>query len=90
MSFVRMGRGPRHPHAPEWLPALRVTLWAIALGVIVLYAFFAVLGALDPTRDVSVTVVVAILVVLWLVHAWLERRHGDAAATHRDRERRGF
>ena len=88
MSFVRSGRGDHH--APEWLPAARVALWSLALGVIVLYAFFAVLGAIDPTRDVSVTVVVAVLVALWLVHAWLERRHGDARAVHHDRERRGF
>jgi TRAP-type C4-dicarboxylate transport system permease large subunit len=67
--------------------------WALAIGVIAAYAFFAALGAFSPADVLGVTIAVAILVGLWVIRALIARRAG---AHHRDprlvhaRERRGF
>jgi hypothetical protein len=59
------------PHAFWW-----------ACGAIVLaFIFFAALGAVDPAEAVELTIVVLVLAVLWLAHAWRdlwreERRGG--------------
>jgi membrane protein implicated in regulation of membrane protease activity len=73
---------------------LRETFWVLALGVIACFAFFFMLGAIDPAQVVAVTAVVLGLVVLWIAHAWLEHRHAvledrDPRLSHA-RERRGF
>jgi hypothetical protein len=74
------------------LETLRETFWVLALAVIVLFAFFAALGAFSPTDAIWATVAVAILCGLWVVHAVLEGRRRDRRdpATVRARERRGF
>jgi uncharacterized membrane protein YhaH (DUF805 family) len=74
------------------LEVMRETFWILALAVIVLFAFFVALGALSPTEAIVVTIVVALLCVLWVVHAVLEGRHRDRRdpAVIRARERRGF
>jgi steroid 5-alpha reductase family enzyme len=68
--------------------------WALAIGVIAAYVFFAALGAFSPGDVLGVTIAVAILVALWLVRAWMMRRSAIAAAKDprlvRARERRGF
>jgi len=66
--------------------------WALALGVIAAYAFFAALGAFAPGDVLAVTIVVAILVALFCVRAWTNRRREpekDPRLVHA-RERRGF
>jgi hypothetical protein len=74
---------------------LRNAFWVLALGVLVMYAFFVALGAWDPAQVLPLTIVMAVLVVLWIVHAWLgraragEARRRDPGAV-RARERRGF
>jgi heme exporter protein D len=66
--------------------------WALALGVIACYAFFVALGAFAPGDVAAVTIVVAVLAVLTVVHGVMARRAG----AHHDprlrgaRERRGF
>jgi uncharacterized membrane protein YhaH (DUF805 family) len=71
---------------------VREAFWVIALAVIAAYLFFMVLGAFDPGDAVGVSIGVAALVLLWILHAWAGRRHSD----ERDprivaaRERRGF
>jgi hypothetical protein len=71
---------------------MRETFWLLALAVIALFAFFVALGALSPAEAVAVSVVVAVLCVLWVVHAVLEGRKRDRRdpAVIRARERRGF
>lgn len=66
--------------------------WVLALGVVAAYAFFAALGAFSPGEVLPLTIAVAVLAALWVVHALLQRRH---AGEHDDRlararERRGF
>lgn len=74
------------------MPRMLEAFWVLALAVIALFAFFVALGAFAPADVIWVTVVVGLLCVLWIVHAWLEGRRGDARdpATVRARERRGF
>jgi TRAP-type C4-dicarboxylate transport system permease large subunit len=68
--------------------------WALAIGVIAAYAFFAALGAFSPGDVLGVTIAVGILLGLFVLRAWIAKRHGpvhdkDPRLTHA-RERRGF
>jgi hypothetical protein len=68
--------------------------WLLALGTIGIFAFFAALGAFDPSDVKWLTVVVAVLLVLFALRMVAMRRAGAALAmeerkTH-ERERRGF
>jgi len=72
--------------------AARDLFWIMALGVLLVFGFFVALGALKPSEVKWPTIGVAALGVLWIVHAWLESRHGaakDPRLVHA-RERRGF
>jgi uncharacterized membrane protein YdjX (TVP38/TMEM64 family) len=73
------------------MTSLRSFFWALALGVITAYLFFFALGAFAFDDVLPVSIVVAVLVVLWLVHAVLQRRNQerDPRLVHA-RERRGF
>lgn len=79
-----------HPGATR---AVTDLFWALAIGVIAAYAFFAALGAFSPSDVIGVTVAVGILVALFVVRAWMSRRRGeddrDPRLVHA-RERRGF
>ena len=77
---------------PRMLETLRETFWILALAVIALFAFFAALGAFSPLDVLWATIAVAVLCVLWIMHAVLEDRHRDRRdpAAVRARERRGF
>jgi len=73
------------------LETLRETFWVLALAVIVLFAFFVALGAFSPGDVLWVTIGVAVLCVLWIVHGLLEgRRKRRDPNVVRARERRGF
>jgi uncharacterized membrane protein len=84
------------PRAPEKVlmrtQTLRELFWILALGALMVFAFFLLLGALDPAEVAGLTIGVCVLAALWVVHAWLGRR---SASEHderliRARERRGF
>jgi membrane protein YdbS with pleckstrin-like domain len=74
------------------LATLSETFWILVLAVVVLFAFFAVLGAFSPGQVAGLTIAVVILAVLWIVHAVWQSRHSDPhdRAMIRARERRGF
>ena len=74
------------------MAVLRNAFWVAALGVIACYAFFLALGAFSAFDVLWLTLTVAGLVVLWLWHSYLERRHAGERdpAMARARERRGF
>ena len=74
------------------LATLSETFWLLVLGVVVLFAFFAALGAFEIGEALWVTVAVVVLAALWLAHAMWVSRHSDGRdpATIRARERRGF
>jgi hypothetical protein len=73
---------------------LRNAFWVLLLGVLAVYAFFVALGAWDPAQVLPLTIVMAVLLALWIAHAWLGHVH--ARDRERDRravsarERRGF
>jgi fatty acid desaturase len=73
---------------------LRNAFWVLSLFVLGLYAFFVVLGAWDPVDVLPLTIVMVVLAVLWVGHAWFGHRHADEIAhdpqAMRARERRGF
>ncbi len=73
---------------------VRNVFWVAVIACIGLYAFLAALGAFDPLDAIGLTVAVAVLVVLWLIHAWTLRAHRaevrDDPRLKSARERRGF
>ena len=71
---------------------LSETFWILVLAVVVLFAFFLLLGAFSPGQVAGLTVAVAVLAVLWVAHAVRESRHRDPhdRSLVRARERRGF
>jgi uncharacterized membrane protein YphA (DoxX/SURF4 family) len=74
------------------LSTLSETFWILVLALVVLFAFFLVLGAFTPGDVGGLTLVVVALAVLWVAHAFWESRHRDPhdRAIVRARERRGF
>ena len=74
------------------LATLSETFWLLVLGVVVMFAFFAALGAFSLGDALGVTIAVVVLAGLWLAHAlWVSRHHtGRDPAAIRARERRGF
>jgi fatty acid desaturase len=74
------------------LSTLSETFWILVLALVVLFAFFVALGAFSPGDVLGLTIVVAVLAVLWVAHAVWDSRHRDPhdRAIVRARERRGF
>ena len=71
---------------------LSETFWILVLAIVVLFAFFAALGAFDWSEALIPTLIVLGLALLWVVHAVWDARHRDPhdPAVIRARERRGF
>lgn len=84
------------PHDPDHLGPLEIareSFWAIALAVIVGFAFFLVLGAFSLGEVVPAAIVIGVLCALWIAHGLHERRVGgstQSSALRKIRERRGF
>lgn len=79
------------------LARLSNAFWMLAVGVIVLYAFFVALDAFAPGDVWVLTIVVAVLAVMLAVHFLHLRRELDREgpnearrALNAWRERRGF
>ena len=68
------------------------TFWILVLAFVVLFVFFAILGAFSPGDVIVLTLVAAIMTLAWISHAVWESRHRDPhdRAMVRARERRGF
>jgi heme exporter protein D len=72
---------------------MRNLFWVLSLGVIAAYLFFFALGAFAIDEVVPLSIAVGVLIVLWAVHAVLQRRTDDGSLDPllmRARERRGF
>lgn len=82
----------------QLLVRLRLSLWLLALGAIVLYAFFVTLATIPPAKVAALTIVTLVLAALILVRnlriaSELSDRGGDPRirrALNKQRERRGF
>ncbi|HEX8086086.1 MAG TPA: hypothetical protein VF529_17465 [Solirubrobacteraceae bacterium] len=73
--------------------SMRNLFWVLSLGVIAAYLFFFALGAFAIDEVVPLSIAVGVLIVLWAVHAVLQRRTDDGSLDPllmRARERRGF
>jgi hypothetical protein len=64
-------------------------VWAIIAGIIVLFLLLTLIGAVNPDKAPAATVVVLVLAIAWLAHAW-QRVLSGGYVSRRDRERRGF
>jgi fatty acid desaturase len=80
------------PRRSRILSTLSETFWILVLALVVLFAFFVALGAFEPGEVIVLTLVVAVLALLWVAHAVWDSRHRDPhdKAMIRARERRGF
>lgn len=75
------------------MTTLRDAFWVLAIGIIGTYAFFLALGAFAVDDVLPVTIVVGVLLVLWIGHAWTGRAGAGGTRDPRSisaRERRGF
>ncbi len=73
--------------------SMRNLFWVLSLGVIAAYLFFFALGAFAIDEVLPISIAVGVLIVLWAVHAVLQRREGETSldpSLMRARERRGF
>jgi hypothetical protein len=60
------------PDSHPVLDKLAHAFWAACGAIVVLFIFFAALGAIEPSDAPELTVVVLALAALWLAHAWRE------------------
>ncbi|MGH2963265.1 MAG: hypothetical protein ACRDL3_13890 [Solirubrobacterales bacterium] len=79
------------------LSGLRSVFWVVVIGVVALYAFFLVMGALSPGDQLVITGIVVVLAAALAVHLIrvrsAMRRHeheGEMRELHKLRETRGF
>jgi len=68
---------------------LQAAFWAVIGAIVVLYLFFVALGGVDPDEAPAATIVIAVLALMWLAHAW-RRIWAGGYSSSADRERRGF
>lgn len=89
LHMPRLQRGAHGEHAR--LRAVSALMWSLAGGLVLLFVFFAALGAFDPAEAVGLSIAIVAVGLIWFAHAWprLRRREG-APGSHRARERRGF
>ena len=71
------------------LYTLQAAVWAICGALVVLYLFLVALNAVTPSKAPAATIVVLVLAVIWLAHAW-RRLYSGGFVDRPDRERRGF
>jgi hypothetical protein len=66
--------------------------FAVAMcgGLVVLYVFFAAIGAIDVGNAVAATGAAIVLALVWLAAYWYRMRTNALVAQRPDRERRGF
>jgi len=87
-----------HLHVPhpgrlaESTRTVREAFWLAVICFVAMYAFFMVIGSISPSAASFATLVAGLLLVAYIVHAYLVSRHADARDPRaiRARERRGF
>jgi hypothetical protein len=74
----------------ERLHTAYAAAWAIVGAIVVLYLFFVVVDAVNPDKAPAASIVVLVLAVAWLIHAWRRLLAPRGHVSRPDRERRGF
>ncbi|HEX2232545.1 MAG TPA: hypothetical protein VHG69_04190 [Thermoleophilaceae bacterium] len=69
---------------------IAATLIAFCGGLVVMFLFFAAIGAVNLGDAIGFTVGAIVLTAVWLLGAWQRARSGASFVTRPDRERRGF
>jgi hypothetical protein len=65
-------------------------LWAVIGAIVVLYLFFVVVDAVNPDTAPVASIVVLVLALAWVAHAWQRLLAPRGHVSRPDRERRGF
>jgi hypothetical protein len=69
---------------------IAATLVAFCGGLVVMFLFFAAIGAVNLGDAIGFTIGSIVLTAVWLLGAWQRARTGGSLVTRPDRERRGF
>jgi hypothetical protein len=69
---------------------IAATLIAFCGGLVVLFLFFAAIGAVNLGDAIAFTIASIVLTCIWLLGVYQRFRTGGAFVTRPDRERRGF
>ena len=64
--------------------------WAIIGAIVVLFLALTVVGAVNPDKAPAASIIVLVLAVAWLAHAWRRLLAPTGHVSRPDRERRGF
>ena len=64
--------------------------WAVIGAIVVLFLFLTVIGAVNPDKAPAASIVVLVLAIAWLAHAWQRLLAPRGHVSRPDRERRGF
>ena len=88
----REGPPQRHEDRNNRFREIAATLLAFSGGLVVMFLFFAAIGAVDLGEATGFAIAVIVLALIWLVGVWVRRRAGESTEriTRPDRERRGF
>ena len=87
-----------HLHVPhpdrlaESTRTVREAFWLAVICVVAMFAFFMVIGSISPSAASFATLVAGLLLVAYVVHAYVASRHTNSRDPRaiRARERRGF
>jgi putative flippase GtrA len=86
----RRGELRRQADRSERLREMAAFAVAVCGGLVVLYLFFVVIGAIDIGNAAVATGTAIVLALVWLVAYWYRLRTNALVAQRPDRERRGF
>jgi DNA-binding helix-hairpin-helix protein with protein kinase domain len=82
--------GRREEDRRAQMRIVAATLLAFCGALVVMYVFFAAIGAVDLVDAGIFTIIAVVLTLIWLVGAYQRARSGAIFVTRRDRERRGY
>jgi ABC-type transport system involved in cytochrome bd biosynthesis fused ATPase/permease subunit len=71
------------------LGTTQAAAWAVVGGLVVLYLLLVAIGAIKPGTAKALSIVVLVMAIVWLAHAW-RRLYAGGFSARTDRERRGF
>jgi ABC-type transport system involved in cytochrome bd biosynthesis fused ATPase/permease subunit len=90
-ALERQERAPRrYEDRYQRFRDIAATLVAFCGGLVVMFLFFAAIGAVNLGDAIGFTIAAIVLTAVWILGAWQRARSGASFVTRPDRERRGF